>query len=332
MGEDKTYVLATWLYHIGSEHLTMDSHLHKRRVPKVARRELHDKGRRRHGKKQKKRLHILFDPEIKAFQGWETVDEPWSLTTCERFIEWCHIGKAFRTSRHSIHRKHNVANLKYCTWPEFKERCIQVYQHMYDQANVKNNTIVLSILRMVYAEVALLKKVNWMTMRSSSATRMIIPTSPDIPQVRKYLEGGLSRMTDPAIVSDEEILWSQTSDDDRQTGCEPEIRREKESQIKSAWLTKHMLDMVDQDEVNSTELHVDITMEVEGQDRLEILPHTEALEEERHPNDNVGRNFEVEEELRRAQATIEELKKRVGDLESELLVKERLIRAMQVQK
>ena len=64
---------------------------------------------------------------------------------------------------------------------------------------------------MVYAEVALLKKVNWMTMRSSSTTKMIIPTSPDIPQVRKYLEGGLGRMMDPAIVSDEEVNWSETS-------------------------------------------------------------------------------------------------------------------------
>jgi hypothetical protein len=31
------------------------------------------------------------------------------LTTCERFIEWCHIGKAFPPSRHVKHRKHNVA-------------------------------------------------------------------------------------------------------------------------------------------------------------------------------------------------------------------------------
>jgi hypothetical protein len=23
------------------------------------------------------------------------VVEPWSLATCEKFIEWCHIGKAF---------------------------------------------------------------------------------------------------------------------------------------------------------------------------------------------------------------------------------------------
>ena len=58
-------------------------------------------------------------------------------------------------------------------------------------------------MRMVYAEVALLKKVNWMTMRSSSSTKMIIPMSPDIPQVRKYLDGRLERMMDHAVVSNE---------------------------------------------------------------------------------------------------------------------------------
>jgi hypothetical protein len=119
---------------------------------------------------------------------------------------------------------------------------------------VKSNSIILSILRMIYAEVALLKKVDWMTMRSSSTTKMNIPMSPDIPRVRKYLDGGLGRMMDHAVVS--------TSSDDDQTGCEPEIRREKEDVIKCAWLNNTLLDMVAQDEVNSTEIHVEIVVEV----------------------------------------------------------------------
>ena len=87
--------------------------------------------------------------------------------------------------------------------------------------------------------------------------------------------------------------------------------------------------MVPQDKVNSTELHVDIPTEVQGQDPLEFLRHTEALEEEPHPNDNVKHILELQEELRRAQATIEEQKKHIEDLQSELLVKVGLIRAMQ---
>jgi hypothetical protein len=245
---------------VGSKLLAMDPDHGNRRVAKITKKE-QDKGGRRPGKVHKKCLHILFDPDIKAFQGWEVVVEPWSLITCEKFIKWCHIGKAFPPSRHEIHRKHNVANLKYYTWPEFKERCIQVHQFLYDQPNVKSNSIILSILRMVYGEVALLKKVNWMTMRLSSTTKLIIPTSPDIPRVRKYLDGGLGRLMDHAVVSNEQVNWSYTSSDDDQTGCEPKIRCEKEDAIKYAWLNNTLLDMVAQDKVNGTELHVDIAVE-----------------------------------------------------------------------
>jgi hypothetical protein len=305
----------------------MDLEYEDRRA-KIAKRK-QDKGRIRPGKVQKKRLHILFDSDIKAFQGWEAVVEPWSLTTCEKFIEWCHIGKAFPPSRHVIHRKHNVANLKYYTWPEFKERCIQVHQFLYDQPNVKSNSIILLILRMVYAEVALLKKIDWMTMGSSSTTKMIIPMSPAIPWVRKYLDGGLGRMMDHTVVSNEQVNWSCTLSDDDQTGCEPEIRREKEDVIKYAWLNNTLLDMVAQDEVNSTEIHVEIVVEVQGQEPLEFLPHTEANEEEPHPNDNAKHILELQEELRRARVSIEEQKKHIEDLKNELLVKDELIRAMQ---
>jgi hypothetical protein len=124
-------ILATWQDQVGEPKLAMDGDIDEHGADRIAKKE-HDKGRRRQGKIHKKRLHILFDPNSKAFQGWEAVVESWSLTTSKRFIKWCHIGKAFPPSRHEIHRKHNVANLKYCTWPEFKERCIQVHQFLYD--------------------------------------------------------------------------------------------------------------------------------------------------------------------------------------------------------
>jgi hypothetical protein len=182
---------------------------------------------------------------------------------------------------------------------------------------------------MVYAEVALLKKVDWMTMRSSSTTKMIIPMSPDIPRVQKYLDGGLGKMMDHAVVSNEQVNWSCTSSDDDQTGCEPEIRREKEDVIKCAWLNNILFDMLAQDEVNSTEIHVKIAVEVQGQKPLEFLPHTKANEEEPHPNDNAKHILELQEELCRARARIEEQKKHIEDLQSELLAKDELIRAMQ---
>jgi hypothetical protein len=90
-----------------------------------------------------------------------------------------------------------------------------------------------------------------------------------------------------------------------------------------------LLNMVAQDEVNGTELHVDIAVEVQGQDPLEFLPHVEAIEEEPHPNDNAEYILELQEELYRTRARIEEQKKHIEDLQSELLVKDELIRAMQ---
>jgi hypothetical protein len=59
---------------VGSQFLAMDLEYEDRRA-KIAKRE-QDKGRRRPGKVQKKRLHIFFDPDIKAFEGWKAVVEP----------------------------------------------------------------------------------------------------------------------------------------------------------------------------------------------------------------------------------------------------------------
>jgi hypothetical protein len=61
---------------------------------------------------------------------------------------------------------------------------------------------------------------------------------------------------------------------------------------------------------------------------LEFLPHVEAIEEEPHPNDNAEHIVELQEELRRTRARIEEQKKHIEDLQSELLVKDELIRTM----
>jgi hypothetical protein len=97
---------------------------------------------------------------------------------------------------------------------------------------VKSNSVILSILRMVYAEIALEKKVDWMTMRASSISKIVVPTTQDIPGERKFEGGGLGRMMDHTVISTEEVEWSCTSSDDDQTRCAPEARREIESGIK----------------------------------------------------------------------------------------------------
>jgi hypothetical protein len=257
------------------------------------------------------------------------VVEPWSLTTCERFIEWYQIGEAFPPSRYVIHRNHIVANLKYCMWPNFKERCIQVYQFLYNQPNVKSNAIILSNLRMVYAEIALQKKVNWMIMRAPFTSKIIISTTPNIPRERKSIYRGLGRMMDHVVVSTEQVEWSCSPSNDDQTGCVSKARHEKEVTIKCVWLDSTLLDMAAQDQEHNMELQVDIAMEIQGQDPFEYSPLTDVIQVEPHYQGNVKYILQLEEELCRIRATIEEQTQHIEDLQSQLLAIDELISLLQ---
>lgn len=207
-----------------------------------------DIGRKRKATVPKKRLHILVDKNLKAFPGWEKVQGTWTLETCQSFIDWCHIGKVFPLARHAIHRARRMANLKYCTHDVMVERCIQVCQHLYGEPNVPRNEVSISILRMVYAEVELGRTVDWRTMRHSTLSRTSLPETASIPNVRKFANGGLRRITAITTKDDDEIEWSATSSDDEYTGCPSEVRREIERPLKGRWLERALLDMVAEDE------------------------------------------------------------------------------------
>jgi hypothetical protein len=84
--------------------------------------------------------------------------------------------------------------------------------------NVKSNAIILSILRMVYAEIALGKIVNWMIMRRSSKFKFIVSSMPNIPREQKFIDGGLGRMMDHAFITHEEVEWLATLIDDDRMG------------------------------------------------------------------------------------------------------------------
>jgi hypothetical protein len=150
---------------------------------------------------------------------------------------------------------------------------------------------------MVYAEIALEKKVDWMTMRASSISKIIVPSTQDIPRKRKFEGGGLRRMMDHAVISDEEVEWSCTSSDDDQIGCAPEVRCEKESGIKCTWLNSTLMDMVAQDEEHKSDLQVDIAMEIQGKDLFGTSPPIEFIGEQSHSRDNRAYVLQLEEEL-----------------------------------
>jgi len=160
-------------------------------VTKADRKRLKDSIRKRGGKKMKKRLHVLNNPLKLAFRGWEDEPKPWKYSTCEEYIEWCHISKLFPHERHRMHRTSDKANLPHCLNGAFVERCIQVYQFLYRHAYVERNEAPLFICRMVYAEVVLHKVVDWTTIKTLK--RITMPTERDIPRQRIFPNGGLGK-------------------------------------------------------------------------------------------------------------------------------------------
>ena len=134
-------------------------------VPIAAAPVLYDHGQRdrmrdRHGKPCRKRLKVLDNPHKVAFRGWTDVPEPWTFKQCKQYIEWCHVGKAFKRDRYLAHRQANKANLKFYKNPNFLERCIQVYQYLYCKEKVVRNEVNYKICRMVWVEVGLLRRVD----------------------------------------------------------------------------------------------------------------------------------------------------------------------------
>jgi hypothetical protein len=59
------------------------------------------------------------------------------------------------------------------------------------------------------------------------------------------------------------------------------------------------------------------------------LWRSKAIEDEPHPSDNAKHILQLQEELGRARARIEEQTKHIEDLQSALLAKDELIRSLQ---
>ena len=55
-----------------------------------------DRTRDQRGKPCRKRLKVLDNPHKLAFRGWANVTKPWTFEQRKQYIEWCHVGKAFK--------------------------------------------------------------------------------------------------------------------------------------------------------------------------------------------------------------------------------------------
>ena len=120
--------------------------------------------------------------------------EPWTLANCCEYIEWCHIGKVFPEDCHNKHWRFTKANLKYCLDAKFKQRCIEVYQVLYNHGTLHKNEVSYTICQIVWAELKLEKVVDWRTLKAAPSIH--IPTEQDIPRgVLKFPGGRLSIRT-----------------------------------------------------------------------------------------------------------------------------------------
>ena len=102
---------------------------------------------------------------------------------------------------------------------------------MYDEKYVKGNCAALFIYRMVYAEVKLHKVVDWSTILVKEWTEA------DIPNYRKYPEGGLGRsiknLKTPAVARQLAMSTSTSSTDSNSDGCRgAKARRKPGRQLK----------------------------------------------------------------------------------------------------
>jgi hypothetical protein len=219
----------------------------------------------RTGRPGKKRLEIFLDNSKKAFDGWEGITRKWNHEDCEEYIEWCHIGKGFPHARYYTQRRADKANLHYCKWPVFKERCIEMYQHIYETPDLDRNECPLSILRMVYAEVVLGKEVDWMTLKIQPKSNMKAPMESFYPRGRKYPGRGLSKKkSNKAETPDEMVEYSSTSSDDAKSGCIKPARKAFYATIKGRNLVEDLNEMLDNDLIQEPLPLQAIEGEVEG--------------------------------------------------------------------
>ena len=181
---------------------------------------------KRTGKPRKKRLHILLDDTKKAVDGWKDVPKLRTFDTYEEYIKWCHIGKGFLHDHYKLHRRADKANFHHCEWPIFKERCIEMCQYIYEKPFLECNKCPFSILQLVYVEVVLGKRIDWMTIKIQTNSNMKAPLSLFFGKRRKFPNGGLTmKMPPKKSTSNDMVDHSATSNDDEKTGCTPVVRR-----------------------------------------------------------------------------------------------------------
>jgi hypothetical protein len=276
---------------------------------------------KRTGKPGKKRLHILLDDTKKAFDGWEDLPELWTFETCEAYIEWCHIGKGFPHDRYK--RRADKANMHHCEWPSFKERCIEMCQHIYEKPFFERNECPLSILRMVYVEVVLGKRVDWTTINIQTNSNMKAHLSPFFGKGRLT-----KKMPSKTSTPNNMVNHSPSSSDDEKTDCTPTVRRAILNSIKGQVVHNTLTEMVANESIEEPLLlqaieEGDHGHGEEGEGSGPTMD--EGFSDMEVPWNPFDKIAELEQELATSRALVEEYKLKNQELEEELVAQKNMV-------
>jgi hypothetical protein len=139
------------------------------------------------------------------------------------------------------------------------------------------NKVLLSIHRMVYAEVELGKVVDWKTIKIQPKSLMIAPTEQFISPGKKFTHGGLRKKMPKQEVDNTRVVWSDPLSNDEHTSCGPLERHQIEANIMEKMLENTHNDMVDNEDIEMPYLLLSIEGGIMDTNRRIVgLPWTNA--------------------------------------------------------
>jgi hypothetical protein len=201
-------------------------------------------------------------------------------------------------------------------------------QHIYEKPFLERNECPLSILRMVYAEVVLGKRVDWMTINIQTKSNMKAPLTTFFGPGRKFPHGGLSKKMPSKSIPNDMVVYSATSSDDEKTGCTGAERRAILASIKGQVVHNTLTKMVS-NETTEEPLLLEATKgedyghgeegESSGPTMDEGFPDMEA------PCNPFEKIAELEQELATSKALVEEYKLKNQELEEELVAHKNMV-------
>lgn len=123
------------------------------------------------GKKQRRpanlELEIFHDPNLLAYNGWETEPEPWTASTAQAYVGFPHFDRLWPERCHEQHCKAKGARYNNIEDVDVKWRFLTILRAISNSERWPKNSIPRCILSTMYAEHVLRKAVDWSTLRGN---------------------------------------------------------------------------------------------------------------------------------------------------------------------